>query len=78
MKPVPEWRRVLKHAWSVRINVACTVFSAAGSALSLINGDSVGHPYLIPALAFGCLALGNGGAIVARVVRQKKLPGISG
>ena len=75
MKPVPEWRRVLRHAWSVRINIACTVFSAAGTGLSLVNADAAGHPYLIPALAFGFLAVGNGGAIAARVVQQKKLSG---
>lgn len=73
MTPVPEWRRVLRHAWSVRINLACTLFSAAGGALSLVNADQAGHPYLIPALAFGCLAIGNGGAIIARVTQQKKL-----
>lgn len=78
MRPVPEWRRVLRHAWSVRINLGLAVFSAAGGALALINADAAGHPYLIPALAFGCNAIGNGGAIVARVVKQKKLQEISG
>ena len=78
MRPVPEWRRVLRHAWSVRFNVALTVVSAAGSALSLINGDSIGHPLLIPALAFGCMAIGNGGAVIARVMQQKHLGGANG
>jgi hypothetical protein len=74
MKPVPQWRRVLRHAWSVRFNIAVAVFSAAGSALSMVNGDSIGHPLLIPALAFGATAIGSVGAIVARVMSQKELP----
>lgn len=75
MTPVPEWRRVLRHAWSVRINLLLTLCSAAGSALMLVNGDSIGHPLLVPALAFGCMAIGNCGAIVSRVMRQKTLSG---
>lgn len=72
MKPVPEWRRVLRHAWSVRINIATALFSAGASAIALVNADS-NHPYLIPALAFGLNVVGNLGAIWARVTRQKKL-----
>jgi hypothetical protein len=72
MKPVPEWRRVLLRAWSVRINIALAVFSAAGSATAFINADP-NHPYLVPAIAFAFTAIGNVGAILARVTRQKKL-----
>jgi hypothetical protein len=72
MKPVPEWRRVLLRAWSVRINIALALFSAGGSAISLVNADP-SHPYLVPAIAFAFTAIGNIGAIFARVTRQKKL-----
>jgi len=74
MKPVPEWRRVLSHGWSVRINLVLSLFSAAGSALMLTNADPR-HPYLIPGLVFACLAIGNGGAIVLRVMHQRKVSG---
>jgi hypothetical protein len=75
MKPVPEWRRVLRHAWSVRANIAVAVISAAGGAFSMINGDSIGHPLLIPAVAFACTAIGSVGSILLRILQQKHLPG---
>lgn len=43
--------------------------SAAAAAVSMIDGQSIGHPALIPALAFGF----NVAALVARVLPQKGL-----
>jgi hypothetical protein len=40
----------------------------------MVNGDSIGHPLLIPALAFGATAIGSVGAIIARVMSQKEFP----
>jgi hypothetical protein len=72
MTPVPEWRRVLLRAWSVRVNLILALFSAAGGALMLTNADP-NHPYLIPGIVFVCNAIGNGGAIIARVMHQDKV-----
>jgi hypothetical protein len=70
MTPIPEWRRVLRHAWSVRFLAAAGVLSAGASAVSMIDGQAIGHPALIPALAFGL----NIAALASRLVQQKDVP----
>ena len=35
MRLVPNWRRVLRHAWSIRFNLAALVFAAAEIILPL-------------------------------------------
>lgn len=69
MTPVPEWRRILLRAWSSRFMLAGGLLSAGAAAISMIDGQAIGHPALIPALAFGL----NAAALVARVLPQKGL-----
>jgi len=45
------------------------LLSAGAAAISMIDGQAIGHPALIPALAFGL----NAAALVARVLPQKGL-----
>jgi hypothetical protein len=69
--PLPEWRRILKRAWSVRLNAAAIV----------LTGLEVAVPYLdgilpIPRGLFGGLAgLVSMAAIYARIVQQNNLKG---
>jgi hypothetical protein len=67
MTPVPEWRRVLLRAWSSRIIIVGGILSAGATAASLIDGQAIGHPALIPALSF----ILNVGALIARIMPQK-------
>jgi hypothetical protein len=69
MTPVPEWRRILLRAWSSRIMLAGGLCSAAATAVSLVDGQAIGHPALMPALSLAF----NIGALIARVVPQKGL-----
>lgn len=71
MQLVPEWRRVLLRSWSVYAHAFVVVVGAAGAALSMVNGDSVGHPLLIPAATFACLAIAGVGGIILRILPQK-------
>lgn len=64
-----EWRRILVRAWSARIMLVGGLCYAAAAAVSMIDGQSIGHPALIPAFAFGF----NVAALVARVIPQKGL-----
>lgn len=67
MRPVPEWRRVLMRAWSVRLALASGLCSAVSTLLYAI--PSVGHPIAIPVAAFGFAVA----AVIARIVDQKNL-----
>ncbi len=68
---LPDWKRVLRHAWSVRLLVA------AGG----LSGLEVALPYLdqwlsIPRGLFAALSgLTVGGAFVARLLVQQKVSG---
>lgn len=69
--PLPQWRRILMRAWSVRLNAAVIV----------LTGLEVAVPYLdgilpIPRNLFGGLAgLVSMAAIYARIVQQNNLRG---
>lgn len=67
MKLVPEWKRILFKAWSVRLAMISAVLSAAEFAL----------PYIAPAASsrrFAALAaVVSLAAAVGRIVAQPKL-----
>lgn len=69
MKPIPDWREVLRKAWSVRLMLLAAVLSAVEVAL----------PFFQPDLQRGLFALLSGlitgGALVARLVAQRNLRG---
>ena len=71
MKPVPEWRRVLKHAWSIRLALLAAALSAADAGLALIDGSAIGHPVLIPIIATAVSLAAAG----ARLINQRKIGG---
>ena len=66
---IEDWKKVLKHAWSVRLAILSGTFSAAEGVLPLFT-DSV------PRGAFACLSVVCGvGAAVSRFIVQKALHG---
>lgn len=69
MKPIPDWREVLRKAWSLRLMLLAAVLSALEVAL----------PFFQPDLPRGLFALLSsttaGGALVARLVAQRNLRG---
>jgi len=67
MKPIPEWRRVLRHAWSVRL--AGIAFGCQIAAAVLPYFQDFVPPGLFALLS----ALATAGAIIARFVPQKKV-----
>lgn len=66
---VPDWKAILRHAWSVRLMIVAALLSGAEVALPLLNG-------LLP-IRPGVFALLSGlvvaGAFVARIVAQKRI-----
>lgn len=64
---IPDWKRVLKRAWSVKFLTLAAVLSGAETLLQL-GGNSFLPQWVVPA-ALGILsALG----ILARVLAQKE------
>lgn len=65
----PDWKTILRHAWSVRLMILAALLSGLEVALPLVNG-------LLP-IRPGIFALLSGlvvaGAFVARFVVQKKI-----
>lgn len=66
MKLVPNWRRVLRHAWSLWLIALAGLLSAAEVALPLVQSHLP-----IPVGVFAMLsALAAGGGFVARLLAQ--------
>lgn len=66
MELVPHWRRVLKHAWSIRLMLLAGLLSGLEVALPLIDGL-----FDIPQGVFAALSgLTVAAAFVARIVAQ--------
>lgn len=71
MRLVPNWRRVLKSAWSIRLVIIAGALSGAEIALPLIQ-DLLPIPRgLFAGLSFAATA----GAFVARFVAQQSVSG---
>lgn len=72
MQPVPEWRRVLRHAWSIRWMAISVLASAAGAALMMVDPYATGHPYAVVIGAFLLSAVGGLLGLATRFVKQKE------
>ncbi|MER9768855.1 hypothetical protein NKJ09_22645 [Mesorhizobium sp. M0189] len=74
MRVIDNWRRVLRHAWSVHLNVAAVFFL-------IVTGLDTAWPFLngylpISNAWFGVLGgLLSAGALLARFIPQDKVSG---
>lgn len=66
---VPEWRKVLRRAWSVRLMLAAALLSGVEIALPLLDGYLPIAPGIFAALS----ALTTAAAFIARIVAQKDI-----
>ncbi len=64
----PDWRTIVKKAWSVRLMVLGAVLSGAEVALPLLSPDALPPGYLA-ALS----ALASAAAFFARLVAQRNI-----
>lgn len=64
----PNWRTILRRAWSVRFTALSLIFTAAEVAMPLLTPADLGIPPLAFAMVAGlCSAL----ALLSRLVAQK-------
>lgn len=66
-----NWRRVLKHAWSIRLGILAGILSGAEIALPLIQDILPVSRGVFAGLSF----LATAGALISRVVMQQTLSG---
>lgn len=67
MTLVANWRRVLRHAWSVRLMLLAALLSGAEIALPLLQGVLP-----VPPLTFAALSgLTTAAALIARFIAQE-------
>ncbi|PSJ60735.1 hypothetical protein [Pseudaminobacter soli (ex Li et al. 2025)] len=71
MRLAPNWRAVLRHAWSVRLIALAALLSGLEVALPFLDGFLP-----IPTGVFaGLSALTTAAAFIARLVAQSKISG---
>ncbi|MBB4005791.1 DUF7940 domain-containing protein [Allorhizobium taibaishanense] len=69
MDLLPEWRRLLKHAWSIRLNILAGFFAGMEIALPIID-----QWVSIPRGLFAALSgLTTMASTIARLVAQRSL-----
>jgi hypothetical protein len=70
----PDWRHVLRHAWSVRLMILAALLSGCEVSFSVMTAFEIVPPF-IPAGLFAALAGAvTIAAFVARVLAQKEFP----
>lgn len=72
MKPVANWRLVLRHAWSVRLMIIAALLSGAEVTIQVVIAFGVATPIPSSVLA-GFAGLTTIAAFIARFVAQEKL-----
>lgn len=70
MKLVSNWRAVLRHAWSVRLNIIAAVLSGLEIAIMLMDGYLPIPQGLFASLAFVTSVAAN----ISRFVAQRTIP----
>jgi len=74
MRAVPEWRSVLRHAWSVRFAVLAAVLGGASAVLSIdpfILPLPLGWAAIVAGLTSAAAGLAGVAATISRVVHQR-------
>lgn len=71
MRLAPDWRKVLRHAWSLRLIVLAALLSGAEVALPFMGELVPVPPRIFAALSFVTVA----GAFIARLVAQQSISG---
>lgn len=68
MQLVENWQAILKRAWSVKFNIAATMFGALEVAVALVQPASIPN-----GIFAGIAAAISMGANIARILAQKEI-----
>lgn len=64
---IPEWRKVLKHAWSIRLMTLAVIFQALEIALPFVSTEFPPRIFSTLSIIVGC------GSLWARFIYQRKV-----
>lgn len=70
MQLVPEWKRVLRRAWSMRLMLVAGVLTGCEAVINAVGADFLPVPGWARAAV---ILVVIGGAFVARLVAQKDM-----
>lgn len=74
IKIIPEWRAMLRHAWSIRLLALGFVFAGAQALIDIFGIDAVPFVKGLPTWAKMLIVMViMGGAFVAKFVIQPKM-----
>jgi hypothetical protein len=68
---LPHWRQVLKHAWSIRLDIVSIILTAALSVIPILTGTTIIAPLTLAMLSLVLTVLSMG----LRLVKQEKVSG---
>lgn len=72
MKLLPQWRRLIRRAWSMRLMLFAGLLTGCEAIINVIPQEDLQRYLPVPAWARALLILAViGGAFVARLVAQK-------
>jgi hypothetical protein len=68
---VPHWKRVLKHAWSIRLDLLNIVVTAALSVIPILTGTTIIPPLTLAIISLVLTVL----SMSLRLIKQEKVSG---
>lgn len=71
LKLHPDWRKILRNAWSIRLDVALIVLETAQAGIDAVSGNPPIDPTKFAMIAMGVSAA----SFVARFVKQESVSG---
>lgn len=71
LKLHPDWRKILKHAWSVRLDVLLLILESAQAGIDVLSGNPPFDPKKFALVAVGVTAT----TLIARFIKQRSVSG---
>lgn len=71
MRLVPNWGRVLRHAWSIRLDVLNIAFTAVLGIVPILTGTAIISPLTLAAISL----VATVGSMGLRLLKQDKVSG---
>jgi hypothetical protein len=71
MKPVHNWRAILKHAWSIRLDLLNIAFTVLLGVVPILMGTAIVSPLALAIVS----AVATAGSMGVRLIKQEKVSG---
>lgn len=71
MEPVKNWKLVLQHAWSIKLDILNIILSALVAGIQIFTGTAVIDPVVLAAVSTVVTVL----SMTVRFIKQEKVSG---